>query len=54
MKKIRIIGRNQPTTDYGILASGETYSINDALAAFLLKRGFAESVKTVKKAAKKK
>lgn len=54
MKKVRIIGRDQPTTDYGILASGKEYSISDPLAAFLLRRGLAKPVKTVKKAAKKK
>lgn len=56
MKKVRIIGRNQPTTDYGLLKTGEEYEIKDPLAAFLLKRGFAEEIavkKTVKKAVKK-
>jgi hypothetical protein len=54
MKKVKIIGRDQPTTDYGILLSGKEYTISDPLAAFLIKRGFAEGAKTVKKAAKKK
>jgi hypothetical protein len=56
MKKIRIIGRDQPTTDYGVLSSGKEYTISDPLAAFLLRRGFAEAVaskKAVKKADKK-
>ena len=55
MKKVRIIGRAIPTTDYGVLASGKEYSISDPLAAFLIKRGFAETAakKAPKKAAKK-
>ena len=55
MKKVRIIGRNQPTTDYGLLHSGKEYDISDALAAFLLRRGDAELLqkKATKKAAKK-
>jgi len=53
MKKIRIIGRDQPTTDYGILASGKEYSISDSLAAFLIKRELAMPVTAKKKAVKK-
>jgi len=53
MKKVRIIGKDCRTTDYGILKSGKEYSIEDPLAAFLTRRGIAEFVVIKKKAAKK-
>jgi hypothetical protein len=55
MKKVKITSRDQPTTDYGTLLNGNEYEVSDQLADFLLKRGFAELVKTpAKKAVKKK